>query len=289
MKTEQNTLIEDLILVELKIRRPRGKMKSEQGKHELEDAHKIAKNSTDVQVIHIAEEYGGSIRLAGNQIRNYWNMHTLPWVRFGWSVIPTTKYIELMDAIARMKQESWDPAVDRLIDNYDIVKADASRRLNGLWEPAKFPSREKMRSQYMIEVDRSAITDMDDVRFRGLDNAEIEQIRESMREQFDDKISTAVGSIIERLRKHVADVSERMALDPKKAKYKKLWASLRRTCDILPGLNVTKDPRIDALIATVREKIAKWEPSLLRDNPARRKAVREAANEVLKDLDSFGG
>lgn len=287
----QLAIIHDLVLVKLRISSWHGRVDSEQGKRELREAHNATSGTVQVKVCQLPKATVSRLQTAEAGIRRYWYDHTLPWENGAWRVIPTSKYVGLIAQVSRMKTDSWEPVVREMVADYDGLYAYAQTALKGLFDPTLFPTREDFARRYDISVRQTAITNPDDIRLHGLSEVEVGAIRESIRIETHEKLDAAIRDVVRRLRDVVADVVERLARDPEKerVKYKGLWKTLRRTVDVLPGLNISKDSRIDELIENVRERIALLDPEFIRESRAHRETVRNAAQLILADLDTFRG
>jgi hypothetical protein len=291
MKMDTTQIIEDLVLVKLTISAWFGKVHSRKAETELEDTHNAAVGSVDVRVRHLADVYSKPIQSAVGNMRRYWYDHTLPWEDGGWRVVGCSKYAEVMEEIAKMKRDMFEPPVEKLLGDYDKVREEARVRLNGLWDGDKFPHPAKLTSMFSVEMKQTAITNPGDIRFRGLGSDEVDAIKASVERDISAKIEGAVKSIIERLRDAVSDVSARMNRDPKneRVKYRGLWRTLKSLCETVPGLNITNNPQINSIVKKIDENIASANPETLRDSRQKRESLRKAAEDILSELDSFSG
>lgn len=156
---------------------------------------------------------------------------------------------------------AWKEKVDAFIAEYDALRADAPRKLNGLYVPEQWPSVEAVRGKFVFctrFLPCPAEGDWADWLMESA-NLAAEELREELK-----------GAV-----RHVA---ERCRSEGKL--YATVFDNLRELVSLVPDLNLTGDPEIAAL-AKACEGIACHSAEHLRDDDAGRANVASEAERLM--------
>lgn len=280
-------IVRSLVKVRLMICHWNGKYISQALSKEIEDQKKAESGSVDANVVYLPERYSKPVTVSISRLRSYWNDYTLPWENDSWRIVPAKRYQVVMDGAVERKH-TFEEAVAAIIDNYEDVYESSKVRLGVLFDPKKFPSKDQLREKYAVYLYRNSVNAANDVRIDGLGEAVVADIRKDVNEQYNAQICAAVESIMERLREVAVDIVDRTSKPADGLKFGTLLTKIRKTCDSLDGLNIVGDPRIDALVAKMRD-IGKQDADTLRVNESVRRDMKDQATSMLTALDTFGG
>ena len=284
-----NDIVRSLVKVKLTVCHWIGRYTSKALSREIEFQKSTGQGSVSADVIYLTELYSKPITVAMSRLRRYWNDNTLPWDDNSWRVVSAASYQTLMDNIVAYKHE-FDAAVDDIINNYDAVKEAAVIKLGGLYDASVMPGRDDLRRRYGVYIYSDSINTADDVRIDGLSDSVIDKIRDNVRDQHVAQIKGAMHSIIERVQAVASDVVERMKKPAGDTKYGTLLRKIEKTCSSLSGLNLTRDPKVDALLSQLRTIVsADTDADMLKVNQKARDETKQRAEGLLSALDKYCG
>jgi hypothetical protein len=92
----------------------------------------------------------------------------------------------------------------------------------------------------------------------------------------------------QRLYDHVKLMSERLG-NMEGRLYESLFDNAVELCRILPRLNFTDDPRLEAMRSEVESKLAHHTKDSVKDNPVLRKQVADEAADIVARMGAFMG
>lgn len=210
---------------------------------------------------------------------------TLPWSDEGWRLLPManhTKYV----AMVRSHRSKIETLVEVFISDYPAIKDDVQRRVNGLFNPADWPSPMDLRKRFSVKVDYNPVPAGEDFRVE-MDTATLEEIARDTEARVTQAVQGAQQDAVERLHECVTRISERLN-DPKAVFRDSLIENARELTDVLTRLNVTDDPRIEELRARV-EQLAQVSPEALRTLPFQRATTAHEADSILADMSAVFG
>jgi len=283
---QDNSIIESLVLIKLKISSWTSKREHRREARELETNRGAANGTVSVKAEYLEEKYRHLIGTASSHLRSFFNDNTLPWMDGGYRIVPVEKYQSLMDSLAQVIREEWEPAVLVLSSSYDAIKLAAQSRLSELYDPANFPAPGDFAGSYAVDIQRSAVQKADDARIAGMSESALAEIRDSIRAQQSEALSKATESLIKRVREMMMEIIDRVSRDKKGTHYKSLWSNLRALVAVLPQLNINGDPRITKAVDNINERIARWPAEYMRQSKSARDTVATAAAGILQDLNS---
>jgi len=94
------------------------------------------------------------------------------------------------------------------------------------------------------------------------------------------RIYTAVNHLVERLEAKDVDSSSRL--------YDSVVDNISTLSEMLPGLNITDDPKMAKMGQKIKDKLTKYNADTLKDSPLLRHEIKSSAKEILNDLDGNG-
>jgi hypothetical protein len=181
---------------------------------------------------------------------------TLPWSDDGFRVLPAAAYFDHR-AKMRVLADRFYPAVDSLVNRFTQLIEEARVRLGGLFREADYPHPEELRSRFAFETRVLPLPDAGDFRVT-LGNEERERVKRQITATVEASLQLASRDLWQRLYDAVHHMAERLG------KYKAteegvehpfrdtVVTNLVKLVEVLPKLNVTRDPELERLAAEVR-------------------------------------
>lgn len=209
---------------------------------------------------------------------------TLPWAQDGARVLPADNYFEYVETAAAHRTK-FLRAADEFVDAFPQLQADARVALNGLYRATDYPSVDELRAKFNFDVTFLPVPDARDWRV-SLGKTEEDAIRQQITAQVEGAASDAMRDVWTRLHTAVQHMVERLS-DPDAIFRDSLVKNIQHLCDLLPRLNLMKDPHLDIMLDEVRSKLAPHHPQRLRDDKDQRSKVAEEAREIASRMAGY--
>lgn len=290
-KVNVNEVVRTLIAVKMTPRCWSGSMVANDAAREVEQSHKADSGTVGAKVYLLPETLDKELGRTESQLRTEWKRQTRPWEDGGWRVVPATGFLDLLERV-REPKAAYLAVCDRLVSEYDQIKAQAKARLNGLFDEARFPSREAMQSKCGVDIASRPITTADDVRIVGLSESAFEMVKQSVDADNAERLAGAVQSIGDELAGLVSALLEKIeaARNGDNFVVGKLVKAADRTCNALAGLNLTNDPKVFECIDRVERLIRTVTVDDLKSGGKRVDVLEKDATAILSDINAvFGG
>ncbi len=222
---------------------------------------------------------------------NYEN--TLPWDNVGWRILPSANYQKWTDKMRDFSQE-FDVAVQKFVSDYPTYVADAQNTLNGSFNAADYPPAGEIAGSFQFDTASQPIPDGSHF-VLDLGQKEIDKQARKTDKRVRVATEAAMGDLWGRLHTGVSHMADRLSTykkDPKTGKvtgkfHDTLVGNLSDLCDLLPALNVTNDPKLEAMRKKVEADLTKIAPQELRDDPEARDKLAAAAEGIADQMGSF--
>ncbi len=217
-------------------------------------------------------------------IRTKFYANTLPWGMEGTMMLPTSNYLNFVTEFRKEKAE-WQRLVDDFVNNYDNLKLDAQRLLNGLYNEADYPSSRDIVDKFKMDM---AVFPVPNTDFRvAIGSDELTRIQQDVERRVAEAQTVAMREVWDRLYERVKHMAEKLA-DPKAIFRDTLVDNLREQCDMLTRLNFTDDPNLEALRGEVEANLLKH-PDALRNDPDLRRDKAAEAKAIMDKMSVFMG
>lgn len=218
------------------------------------------------------------------EIRNWFYARTLPWLSSGARIIKTEGYLDFTSELQRRVSE-WDRLVDRFVMEYpDLVQA-AQDELQGLYDPNDYPPVEHIRDKFSIRARFAPVPDADDWRIQLADD-EIASLKAQITRDVLEAQSSAMKEAWKRLYECVEHAVERLS-DPKAIFRDSLVKNAEELCRILPSLNLTNDPLLEARRQELERALCGLDPKDLRKYPDLRKQTADQLQDIKNKMGAF--
>ena len=217
-------------------------------------------------------------------IRQRYYDNTLPWGIDGTQMLPTSNYLQFM-ADFRKERDEWNILVRNFVDHYDTLKEDAKRILGGLYDPADYPSAVDIRQKFHMDM---AVFPVPSADFRvSIASDELTRIQQDVERRVAEAQTNAMKDVWQRLFDRVKHMAEKLS-DPKAIFRDSMVENAREICALLPRLNFTDDPNLEALRQQVEASLIKH-PEALRNDPDLRRDTAAEAKAIMDKMSVFMG
>jgi len=218
-----------------------------------------------------------------SSLRNWFVSTTLPWMNDGARITPSSSYLTFT-AEFRQRKAEWINAVDALIAAYPGLVAQAPAQLKSMYNPEDYPHPSELRRKFGMDIKSFPLPDKEDFRVE-LDAVTVQALKDSMADTEGDIARQVVGECYQRLGKAVGAMAERLS-QPDAVFRNSLTENLAEAVMALKDLNITGDPKLEALRRHVEKTLGGFTADELRTDMAARKAAADSAKAVVNDITS---
>lgn len=229
----------------------------------------------------IAQESLRGVSTLANEIRTYFYTHTLPWTDEGKRLKGMTDYLEFTSQL-RQYEALFNQKADEFTANYPDLIEEARNRLNGLFNPKDYPTPEAIREKFYFDVHFDPIPEEGDIRVN-IQQDELDKLNADLETRKATAIAQAMKDPYIRLHDAIRHAQERLS-DPKAIFRDSLIDNIVDLLKILPTLNVTDDPTLEALRKEASERLTKYNPDTLREYQTARTEIADNASDLLRKM-----
>jgi hypothetical protein len=228
-----------------------------------------------------------------SQARRLHHTMTKPWCDAGLRILPNVLHAKFADAFRKLKRE-FEQAADDFCRDYPQFVEERKRALNGLFDPADYPSPDTIREKFKLEVKTFPVPDADDFRSDVLDADTIEDIKRELGETSDKVLQGAMKDTADQIMKAVGHMSEKLKAykssgEKRSFFFPSLVENVRELADLLPAFNLTNDPAFDQIAKRIQRELCAEDAETLRENDEARAVVQKSADDILKDVEALLG
>ena len=229
-------------------------------------------------------DYLDHVHKKATHIRTKFYENTLPWGIEGTQMLPTANYLSFMTEFRKEKAE-WEFLVNEFASNYDQLKADAKRILGSLYNETDYPASHEIINKFRMDMAVFPVPTND---FRvAIGDDELTRIQQDVEERLKQAQSKAISDVWQRLFERVKHMAEKLA-DPKAIFRDTMVENTRELCELLPRLNFTDDPALEAMRQEVEASLLKH-PEALRCDPDLRRDTAAEAKQIMDKMSALMG
>lgn len=222
------------------------------------------------------------ITTAYNALKAHRDQHTLPWSDKGPRIMTRNIFELFMSGYGELERQ-FNAAVDEFITvRYPPVRDKASFRLGDLFNDKDYPPPEELRKKFSVSLDIDGITEPEDFRI-ALPEKELNKLKQTMEESINRRLGDAMQDVWLRIAELLEHYIEKM--DDEEAIFRDSTVNnLVELMNILPGLNVTGDPKLREIRQRIMNTIGSYEPADLRKGGDLRAAAAKEAREIRESM-----
>jgi len=217
------------------------------------------------------------------EVRTYFLANTLPWGPVA-RICKAVGYMAFAKRLGDYKSQ-WEGVADHFMQDYPALKAAAPQRLGGMYSDADYPSVYELRRRFRFEVAFMPVGD--DFRVSLGDDA-IKDLREQLTAQISANTEEAMREAWSRIHDVVAKAHERLS-GPENVFRDSLVENAQELVSILPSLNLTDDPHLEAMRVRLQGSLCAHTPGQLRVQPHKREAVVDEMADMMAKMEEMYG
>lgn len=222
------------------------------------------------------------------RLRKEFRHCTLPGLVDGQRSIASVRLPAIRDMVNEALNDIH-PHVNQIVANYPAILEAEATRLQGAYNRKDYPTDANMlRGEFDI---RLSVTDLPSGKFAemtGLQELDKEALREQFRDMRAEWEREARNQVYGHLTRLILNVSDVMSDPDRQRFYDSTFDNLRSYLAMVPTLNITGDPGIEAMRSAAAASLDRSMESV-KHSRAERVAVAEAANKILTTFGVLGG
>lgn len=241
----------------------------------------------------VTKEALKEIASIAGEARGHHYTNTLPWADNGARILPAANYWDYTQQ-QRAFREQFQRAVTQFCESYPHYVAEAQTRLKKLFRADDYPTVAELVTKFNYEIAFTPLPSAEDFRV-SLGETEEARIRSDIERRLTEATQTAMRDLWERVYNAVSHMRDRLGLydvHPVSGKVQNpfrdsLVENLRELAELLPKLNVTGDPALDAMRQRLAESLCVHDAQALRDDDALREQAARTAEDILADMAGY--
>lgn len=226
-----------------------------------------------------------NIHTMTGDIRREFYANTLPWGLENTHMLPTANYLSFMTTFRKRKSE-WETVVRKFLSDYPYLQTNAQRFLGKLYDPADYPDVNDLRHKFSMDLVVMPVP-TNDFRVQLADD-ELSTIHADIQRRVQESSGLAMKEAWQRLYSHVKLMSERLG-NTEGRLYDSLFDNAIELCRILPRLNFSDDPNLEAMRQEVETKLVGHSKEAIKGSPVLRKQVADEAADIMARMGAFMG
>ena len=224
-----------------------------------------------------------NIQTMTGDIRREFYANTLPWGLENTHMLPTSNYLSFMTNFRKRKAE-WETVVRKFLTDYPSLQTSAQRFLGNLYDAADYPEVADLQHKFKMDLVVMPVP-TNDFRVQLADD-ELSSIHADIQRRVEESSTMAMKEAWQRLYSHVKLMSERLG-NTEGRLYDSLFDNAIELCSILPRLNFTDDPHLEAMRQEVEVKLTGYSKEAIKGSPVLRKQVADEAADIMARMGIF--
>ena len=279
-----SNLSDKAMLVKLSISKWSARKHDKKVSREVAASHGTAEDRGRYNKVLVAKEALQAIQKAESAARTYHYDNTLPWKDDGARILPSANYLPYTQEMRELKAE-FDCQVTEFLANYPSLLSQARYDLNGLFNEADYPDGFKIQKKFSFDMEIDPMPTAADFRVN-LQSDEVGRIRDEIEVRLNRAQDDAMRDLFTRVYDVVRHMADKLGT-PDAIFRDSLVTNVQDLVDLLPRLNLTGDPKLDALRDEVADKLLGYGAEDLRRNQFARKETAQAAQDILAAMAGY--
>lgn len=298
--TEPGSLKAKALLVSITIRQWSATKRDKNATAELAESKRASEQRVRVNKTLVSCEELDKVKKLAGEIRKCHYEHTAAWGEKN-RIMPAAKFGTFRAKMVGFKM-AFEQAADEFVAVYESEVLEAQRDDVGLghvFNRDDYPDKATVRDAFSLNWEFQNLSDQPDGDFRCcLSDGDRAAVQQSMQAQFKANAVAAMADTYEKVRETLEALSgmlthERTNKAGEKVPGKITASVIERACELadnLDGFNLTDDPRMSQLVASLQQNLAGMEDDVdrIRNEPEAREEAAEQAQAVLSLMQSFG-
>lgn len=219
-------------------------------------------------------------------IRREFHKVTIPWGH-NQGIFKADAYLTVAPAFAAFKTE-WYDLVEQFLSDYTSLYNYSKYELQTLHKEEDYPDVTQLRGMFKMDVNFSILPKPEDCSKIATLGEFADTLAQEMAAQYSAREQSAMDEAWERLYQTVIHAKDRLA-DPEKPIFSTLFENAREMCAILPSLNISNDPNLEAMRQEVENSLCQYEAKQVRKNPVFREEAAIKMDDIMSKMSAFYG
>jgi hypothetical protein len=212
---------------------------------------------------------------------------TVPWYFNGVDFLPSKLFLLYTETMRALKDEHT-AAVAALVQQYPVYRANRAKELGTMFNTEDYPPPDVLRDSFNIDIRFMPVPEVGDFRV-DIENEELAKLEANLKRDLTEAQRLAMHSVWTRIVTVLDHVYDRLS-DPEKIFRDSLIDNALQLSELLSGLNITGDPRMELVAKGISTDVCKHSADTIRTDPDVRMAVAasvriltETCHEAMKE------
>lgn len=274
------------LLVQLNISQWTARKLDKKATREVADANYASRDAGNYnkKLLPMSDSLANIHTMTGD-IRREFYANTLPWGLENTHMLPTSNYLSFMTTFRKRKAE-WEAVVRKFLTDYPHLQTTAQRFLGNLYDAADYPDVNDLQRKFGMDLVVMPVP-TNDFRVQLADD-ELSSIHADIQRRVEESSGLAMKEAWQRLYGHVKLMSERLG-NTEGRLHDSLFDNAIELCRILPRLNFSDDPNLEAMRREVETKLVSHNKEAIKGSPTLRKQVADEAADIMARMGAFMG
>lgn len=218
-------------------------------------------------------------------VRTYVYTNTLPWSDSGTRLLPTVKFLEFNDRMAKFETEFVD-LVNGFVHVYPSLITAQAMALGDMFNRSEYPSAGEMSHKFSFRLNYMPVPNAGDFRV-DVGNEAQQDLQDRLAKLAAERVEAAMADARGRLKTHLARMMDRLKVEDVNGKTQKsrihdsLVAGGLELCEILRSLNLTGDKDLAQASQQLESLLRTVDVDDLRKHDSARTEVRVQVAEIM--------
>lgn len=218
--------------------------------------------------------------------RTWHNGRTLPWSDKGMRLLPTSMFFDYKSEINARKAH-FEAKVEKFIEAYPQLLADAPRHLGDLFNPSDYPTVDEVRSKFGFRLVFSPVPESGDFRLNA-GEADLSELRAQYDAAYETRVTEVMDTAWTKLHatlKHMSDKLTESEGEKAKPFHASFLPNIQDMCSLLTHFNLTKDPKLEQARRELEKMISVVDIDDIRKDAGTRTDLKAQVDAVLGKYD----
>ena len=223
-------------------------------------------------------------KLAG-MVRTYHTNITSPWNDSGQRLLPTAKFLEYKQEMARLEREYWN-LVNNFLPLYNTKISASAFQLGALFNRDEYPEVEQVEKKFGFYVRYTPLPEAGDFRV-DVGNEAMAELKEEYDKLYASNLEKVTSDAWDRLNKILTQLSfglrnEGNETDGKKGKvYTSVLDNAKELCGLLTHFNVSGDTELEAMRIRLEDSLFGLDANDFKGSDFLRSEVKKEVDDML--------
>ena len=235
----------------------------------------------DSYIRHVAKDHPlkKAVDQKANEVRN-WIKDNLSFWNTGVRLCTNLQYDSVMKELRKMKAEFMQTVDDFFVG---LPQMEAMAAVKQGTYSGKFPAKSVLEERFAFEIEVSAIADPNDIRLKHVSASVAKEIEECTRSSQAKQVTEVMTRLATKVEATIQNFIGQMG-KPKQGYHKTAVENVLELAELIPQLNLTADPEINAIARKIGESFADVSVQELKEDPELREEVTKEATSLLERI-----